>query len=122
MYDYREAMADDIKNAIEDNAEFWGLAEMTAEEAVELLTDKLWINDTVTGNGSGSYTFNRASAKEYVLDNMELCVEAFKEFCAVEQFAEKIANEDWEFLDVTIRCYLLPEMVEYVVNKMWVAA
>ena len=122
MYDYREAMADDIKNAIEDNAEFWGLAEMTAEEAVELLTDKLWINDTVTGNGSGSYTFNRESAKECVLDNMELCVEAFKEFCAVEQFAEKIANEDWEFLDVTIRCYLLPEMVEYVVNKMWVAA
>ena len=122
MYDYREAMADDIKNAIEDNAEFWGLAEMTAEEAVELLTDKLWVNDTVTGNGSGSYTFNRASAKEYVLDNMELCVEAFKEFCAVEQFAEKIANEDWEFLDVTIRCYLLPEMVEYVVNEMWVAA
>ena len=122
MYDYREAMADDIKNAIEDNAEFWGLAEMTAEEAVELLTDKLWINDTVTGNGSGSYTFNRASAKECVLDNMELCVEAFKEFCAVEQFAEKIANEDWEFLDVTIRCYLLPEMVEYVVNEMWVAA
>ena len=122
MYDYREAMADDIKNAIEDNAEFWGLAEMTAEEAVELLTDKLWVNDTVTGNGSGSYTFNRALAKEYVLDNMELCVEAFKEFCAVEQFAEKIANEDWEFLDVTIRCYLLPEMVEYVVNEMWVAA
>ena len=122
MYDYREAMADDIKNAIEDNAEFWGLAEMTAEEAVELLTDKLWINDTVTGNGSGSYTFNRESAKECVLDNMELCVEAFKEFCAVEQFAEKIANEDWEFLDVTIRCYLLPEMVESVVNEMWVAA
>ena len=122
MYDYREAMADDIKNAIEDNAEFWGLAEMTAEEAVELLTDKLWVNDTVTGNGSGSYTFNRALAKECVLDNMELCVEAFKEFCAVEQFAEKIANEDWEFLDVTIRCYLLPEMVESVVNEMWVAA
>ena len=122
MYDYREAMADDIKNAIEDNGEFWGLAEMTAEEAVELLTDNLWTNDAVTGNGSGSYTFNRALAKEYVLDNMELCVEAFKEFCAVEQFAEKIANEDWEFLDVTIRCYLLPEMVESVVNEMWVAA
>ena len=122
MYDYREAMADDIKNAIEDNAEFWGLAEMTAEEAAELLTDKLWINDTVTGNGSGSYTFNREAAKECVLDNMELCVEAFKEFCAVEQFAEKIANEDWEFLDVTIRCYLLSEMVESVVNEMWVTA
>ena len=122
MYDYREAMADDIKNAIEDNGEFWGLAEMTAEEAVELLTGNLWTNDAVTGNGSGSYTFNRALAKEYVLDNMELCVEAFKEFCAVEQFAEKIANEDWEILDVTIRCYLLPEMVESVVNEMWVAA
>ena len=122
MYNYRKAMADDIKIAIENNAEFWGLAEMTAEEAVEILTDKLWIDDAVTGNGSGSYTFNRASAKEYVLDNMELCVEAFKEFCAVEQFAEKIANEDWEFLDVTIRCYLLSEMVESVVNEMWASA
>ena len=122
MYDYRNAMADDIKNAIEDNTEFWGLAEMTAEEAVELLTDNLWSDDAVTGNGSGSYTFNRAAAKEYVLDNMELCVEAFKEFCAVEQFAEKIASEDWEFLDVTIRCYLLSEMVESVVNEMWAAS
>lgn len=122
MYDYRNAMADDIKNAIEDNAEFWGLAEMTAEEAAELLTENLWIDDAVTGNGSGSYTFNRAAAKEYVLDNMELCVEAFKEFCAVEQFAEKIASEDWEFLDVTIRCYLLSEMVASVVNEMWAAS
>ena len=50
MYDYRNAMADDIKNAIEDNAEFWGLAEMTAEEAAELLTENLWIDDAVTGN------------------------------------------------------------------------
>ena len=122
MYDYRKAMADDIKNAIEDNAEFWGLAEMTAEEAVELLTDNLWIDDAVTGNGSGSYTFNRAVAKEYVLDNMGLCVEAFKEFCTVEEFAERIASEDWECLDVIIRCYLLPEMVESVVNEMWTAS
>lgn len=35
-----------------------------AEEAAEKIADELWIDDGVTGNGSGSYTFSRAKAQE----------------------------------------------------------
>lgn len=35
-----------------------------AEEAAEKIAEELWIDDGVTGNGSGSFTFNTAKAKE----------------------------------------------------------
>lgn len=73
----------------------------------ETLYDELWVEDYVTGNGSGSYTFNRSKAREYVLDNMELAVEAYDEFGEINELTKDMKNEDWERIDVTIRCYLL---------------
>lgn len=35
----------------------------------EDLDNELWLNDNVTGNGSGSYTFNREEAKRNILEN-----------------------------------------------------
>lgn len=109
MYNYYEAIKDDILEYIRDN--------YTGEEIRELLTgrddweqslyDDLWITDSVTGNASGSYTFNTWKAREYVIDNMELLKEACQEFCCMDALGEKIVNEEWEYCDVTIRCYLL---------------
>ena len=77
----------------------------------------LWTEDSVTGNASGSYTFDREQAKEYVSDNMELAVEACREFGCIEKFADAIADSDYEFLDVTIRCYLLGEVIEEILAE-----
>lgn len=123
MYNYRENMIEDIKTATADNAEYWELESMTADEACEKLDEVLWTDDSVTGNGSGSYTFNRAEAKEMVLDNTELCAEALKEFCVdAKTIADKFLNEEWEYFDVTIRCYLLNQMIYEVVSEIWAAA
>ena len=109
-YDYREAMKADVLDHIRYN--------FTAAEIAEKLTnrsdwenelyDDLWICDGVTGNASGSYTFNRWKAKEYVIDNMGELFEALREFCVdLETIGKKFMDESWEYFDVTIRCHLL---------------
>ena len=60
MYDYREAMTEDVKQWITDEV---NLADWTEDRGglEQQLNDDLWAADSVTGNGSGSYTFNRVS-------------------------------------------------------------
>lgn len=114
-YNYREAVKADVKDWIEEN----GIPEDLGiyETAEEYLNDTLWAEDSVTGNASGSYTFNRAQAEEYVKDNIDLAIEALKEFgYSLEHFAEKVDGEEWEYLDVTIRCYLLGEAIAEAVR------
>ena len=73
----------------------------------------------MTGNGSGSYTFNRATAKEYVEDNMDLCLDACKEFGVDGADAfEKLCSGEWEYFDVTIRCYLLGECIAAALDEL----
>ena len=90
----------------------------TLEELEEKLNDDLWTVDSITGNGSGSYTFNRAKAKEYVCDNWDLMKEAAEEFCDVERFMKWAFDEDWESIDVSIRCYLLGRAIGDVLDTI----
>lgn len=120
MYDYREAMKEDIKEYLKNDAE------LSANDIIYMsdntrdsLYDDLFVEDSVTGNGSGSYTFNSYKASEYVKDNMDLCREALKEFCVDgETIAEKFLEEDWEYFDVTIRCYLLGECLDTAIDEL----
>lgn len=119
-YNYMEEMKQDIKAYLEDEFEY-RYSEMDHDELEQELYDDLWINDSVTGNASGSYTFCRATAKEYVIDNMEICKEAIDEFCVdANTVADKFLSEDWEYFDVTIRCYLLGSAIAEVLDEMGV--
>lgn len=121
MYDYKQTMNWDIRDYIRDN--------YTTEEIIEKLTDRsaweselnddLWICDGVTGNASGSYTFNSYKAGEYVTENTEILQEALREFCTEpETIAEKFLNGEWEYFDVTIRCYLLGSVLSDVLDEL----
>lgn len=119
-YDYREAVKADVQDWLKENFEYLedAVDDVTDREEVrEFLNDALWAEDSVTGNASGSYTFNRAQAKEYVEDNMKLAVEACREFDCINKFADAIEGEDWEYLDVTIRCYLLGEAIDEAIDR-----
>lgn len=117
MYDYREAMKDDIQDYIK--SEGLKITEANREEIEESLNEDLWTADSVTGNASGSYTFNRYIAEDYVKDNLDLCIEALREFgYSAEVFGVKVADEEWEYLDVTIRCYLLSECLSEVLDEL----
>lgn len=118
MYDYREAMTEDVKEWIKENID---LTEWTEDrEGLEQqLNDDLWTADSVTGNGSGSYTFNRVQASLYVLDNMDLLQKAINEFATdPATVVDKFISEDWEWFDVTIRCYLLWSVISDVLDEM----
>ena len=108
-YNYLEAMKSDILDYIREKIDFTKFE--TLEKLEEKLNDDLWTVDSITGNGSGSYTFNRAKAEEYIRDNWDLMKEAAEEFCDVERFMKWVFDEDWESIDVSIRCYLLGEAI-----------
>lgn len=113
MYDYRAEMIEDIKAYIEEN-------DINPYEVdQDDLNDDLWIADSVTGNASGSYTFNSFKAKEYVTDNMDLVLDMTSEFgIEAETIAEHFLNEDWEWFDVSIRCYLLGECISEALEEL----
>lgn len=117
MYNYLEAMKQDITNYIENEININDFSDR--DELEERLNDELFIDDSVTGNGSGSYTFNRAEAEEYVKYNDDLLKEALLEFgIDAETVAEKFLDGEWEWMDVTIRCYLLGQAIAEVLDEL----
>lgn len=112
-YNYREAMADDIREYIHEEI---NLAEWVGrrDELEEQLNDDLWICDSVTGNASGSYTFNTWKAEEYLCHNWDILADALAEFgCDNVNPIDKGA----EWCDVTIRCYLLGQVLAEVLDE-----
>lgn len=116
-YDYLKAMKEDIKEYIENEIILDGFEDREALE--QALNDSLWTEDSVTGNASGSYTFSREKAKEYVVDNMETLINALDEFYVpYKEIGEKFKCENWEYFDITIRCYLLSQAISKVLDEM----
>ena len=119
-YDYRAVLENDINEWIDENIQY--VKERTEDandisEVEEFLYDTLWVEDSVTGNGSGSYTFNTALAKGYVMENFDLAKEAYEEFGCIEKFMEALVADHWEDIDVTIRCYLLGEIINKIIDE-----
>lgn len=107
-----KAMTEDIKEYIKNEVTLSDYSDR--EELEEYLHDTLWTEDSVTGNASGSYTFNTYKAEEYICHNLDLLAEAIKEFGCTENVLEKGA----EWCDVTIRCYLLGQAIAEVLDDM----
>ena len=95
--DYMEQVKADALEAIEENAQYY--------EDWEEMEEALWIDDSVTGNGSGSYTFNTAKAAENVAGIIfdEEALQAFAEM-GYEGIPTK---EGAEACDVIARCIAL---------------
>lgn len=118
MYDYLENVTADVRDYVEQEVD---LSEWAGDRdgLEEKLNNDLWTCDSVTGNGSGSYTFNRVQAQIYVLDGMDELQEAVNEFgIDSETIGEKFLESDWEYFDVTIRCYLLGQAIAAVLDDL----
>ena len=118
-YNYLENVTADAKQAILENMNYWSFSDR--EELEEIANDELWVDDSVTGNGSGSYTFNREAAKEYVTrsdDGMDTLRDAVCDFdCEHEAFSAFLEG-NWEYFDVTIRCYLLGQAISAALDEL----
>lgn len=109
IYDYKKNIKNDIKEYISDNNIDVNSEDFSQDE----LYDDLFCEDSVTGNGSGSYTFNSWKSEEYICHNLDLLKEAFDEFCC-----DQDRMFDAEYCDVSIRCYLLASCLSEVVEEL----
>lgn len=112
MCDYYEEVLQAVKEEAEDGYTPEMLEPVDLEDYGEKLNDALWVDDSVTGNGSGSYFFNSYEAEEALAGNWDLAAEALKEFGYNDINAlEKGA----EWVDCVVRCYVLSQCIaEYV--------
>lgn len=105
-YNYREEMKKDIQNYLDENDII-----LTEDNSDEVFED-LWLADSVTGNGSGSYTFNSAEAKKNLEGNADLVREMCENFNCAEDVLDWFLDENYEAIDVSVRCYLLDEIFQ----------
>lgn len=123
-YNYYEAVKGAVYDAIEENFDdlFSGLtAEDVKTDPYEVagrVADDLFNSDSVTGNASGSFYFNRYLAQEAVIDNIPLLREAVEAWSLENEVVDYFLDEDWEAMDVTIRCYVLHEVVCEVMEEI----
>ena len=112
-YDYQNAVENDVRNYVSENVNLNDFE--TKEELCNWLNDNLWMEDSVTGNASGSYTFNAWEAEENLCHNLDLLSEAIEETGA----STDILKDGPESCDVAIRCFLLGQSVDAVVDEVW---
>ncbi|RHP45280.1 hypothetical protein [Clostridium sp. AF32-12BH] len=115
MYDYYGAVKEDVLKYIEENVDM----EITDFNELEnQLVEDLWAEDSVTGNASGSYTFSRAEAQEYVEDNKNLVREMCDEFDCKQRIMENWFDNDYESIDVSLRCYVLNSAISAALEEL----
>lgn len=116
-YNYMEAMVDDIKDYLDENLSDYDYEDR--EDLEEKLNDDLWTEDSVTGNGSGFYDYDSyehiqgdPNAMDYIRDLVsEFGIEA-------ETVAEKFLNEEYDYWDISIRCYLLGQAIGEALDQL----
>lgn len=117
-YNYRETVKNDVIEQVKDGYKENSLRiykEEGRDALEEYLNDELWVDDQVTGNASGSYTFNTWEAEENLCHNMSLLEEACDEF---GQDVGEAVKRGAEYCDVTIRCYLLGGAISEAIDEL----
>ena len=123
-YDYLSAVKEDVMSWIDEHNDWksdyadengkW-LREDNRYDIEQDLNDRLFVEDSVTGNASGSYTFSTWQAEENLCHNLNLLGEALTEFCCEPNY---ITEKGAEACDVTIRCYLLGQAISEVLDEI----
>ena len=125
-YNYLDAVKEDVKAWLEDNSDqFEEIKDNNKIDGVidwdgvkDDLNEILWSEDSITGNGSGSYTFNREKARDYVLnDGLQYLEDLVNEgWLTYENIGKYVTNYNFESLDVSLRCYFLSQAIEEVIT------
>ena len=114
-YNYYNAVLEDVRNYINNEVNFTNYEDI--DELKEDLNECLWIDDSVTGNGSGSYTFSTYEAEENLSHNFDILEEVADAF-GIEPTICAGWEHGAEWWDVTIRCYYLPQAIDEAVDEI----
>lgn len=111
-YNYLEQVTSDAKEAILENVDEWKFN--NRDELEQIANDMLWIDDSVTGNASGSYYCSTWKAEKAICHNWDLLEEAINEFGGDTD----ILRQGAEACDVTIRCYILVQAIGAALDEL----
>ena len=121
MYSYKETVKSDIREWMEDNKDQWEFADR--HDLYEVVYDACWVADEVTGNASGSYTFSRYDARRNFFedaDSDEYISQMIEDgFSTAEEVGQKVSESNWEWLDVSIRCWLLCDCLNEILDEIF---
>jgi len=116
-----------VKKSLEDNKET--ILELLKEKEVDLhdeqevsdtIVENFTNSDEITGNGSGSFTFNTNEAKDIVSENIDDVVTILNElgYNANEKVGEAFIEGRWEELDVMARSFALSQSATEFANEL----
>ena len=113
QYDYFKSVKEDIQEKLNDWFDDHNIEDYSCiDDIVKDVHDEFFIDDSITGNASGSYTFNSWQAEENLCHNMDLLKDALNEFGGdLNNYIDSA-----ESCDVTIRCYVLGQVIDEVVE------
>lgn len=108
--DYYQQVKNDAIAAIDEQFDcgYWD-----SDTEWDVVYDNIFVDDGVTGNGSGSYFFNATKAREAVADAIwdEKILNALSEIgISGDEIAQYLRDGEAEALDVCIRCAMLGEV------------
>lgn len=114
-YDYFRAVVSDVRDYINSEISF---SDWTGNRdgLEEQLNEDLWIDDSVTGNASGSYYCNTWRAEEALAHNLDTIAEVASEF-GIEPTISDGYEHGAEWWDVSIRCYYLSQAIAEVLDE-----
>ena len=119
-YNYKEAIIDDLKNWIANEAPS-ELKDLNYEELFESIYDETFCIDNITGNGSDYYD-TEDNCSKYLAGNIDLLYLAARDYCIDDDILTLIKlYEDKSlarYFDSTIRCYLLGDCIDEVLKEI----
>ena len=121
MYSYKEVVRSDVREWIDNNKE--QIEGLDRPDAYEVVYDSCWVADEVTGNASGSYTFSRYEARQNFFnddDSDDYISQMIEDgFISADELGKKVAESNWEYIDLSIRCWLLCDAVSDVLDEIY---
>lgn len=116
--EYRDQVKSDIKDYLTQE-DLWPTAEPDTseyEEQRDAAYDRCYMADSITGNASGSYTFNTWQAEENVChllwdEDLRLLLNGSMEVNPADM------AKGPEYIDVLIRCALVSECLDAVLEE-----
>ena len=101
IQDYKDELKEDLLQFAKDSKDYI--------DSLEKFEDEAFLSDSVTGNASGSYTFNAHQSEENIKDLIfsDELLEMFKDFGY-----DRVPLENGpEYIDVSIRCFLVNQVI-----------
>ena len=112
-YDYYKSVKEDIEQGLNNWDHCNNIDNYSSiDKVISDVYYQFFNSDSITGNGSGSYTFNSWRAEENLCHNMDLLKEALVELGG--DFNDYIDSA--EACDVVIRCYVLGQVIDEAVK------